>query len=313
MRIRTVKPEFFTHEGIFEAEQSSGLPLRLAFIGLWCAADREGRFRWQPRRLGIQILPYDDVDFSRVLDALTTRGFLVKYRVKGASFGCIPSFIRHQVINNKESDSVLPDPNDETAENISNQAETDASSTREPRVDHATATPLFLDQGEGKGREGKGKEGNAASPWLVSHGLEMPEALRTEPCMEAVKLWLKHKSEKREGYKPTGLTMALKKWANEFTPITFPAAVEASIANGWSGIFAAKASNQPADKPKPMWLQIRELEARIDTHPGNWNWLKYNADTATKEQKAEYKALLKQLEAMQAGQEPLPMGEGDIP
>jgi hypothetical protein len=29
--------------------------------------------------------------------------------------------------------------------------------------------------------------------------------------------------------------------------------------------------------------------------------------------KDEYRALLKQLEAMQAGQEPLPMGEGDIP
>ncbi len=70
---------------------------------------------------------------------------------------------------------------------------------------------------------------------------------------------------------------------------------------------------QPADKPKPMWLQMKELEARIDTHPGNWNWLKYNAKTATKEQKDEYRALLKQLEAMQAGQEPLPMGEGDIP
>lgn len=152
-----------------------------------------------------------------------------------------------------------------------------------------------------------------ASPWHVAYGLDIPERLQTQQCLEAVKLWLKHKSEKREGYKPTGLTMALKKWANEFTPITFPAAVEASIANGWSGIFAAKANNQAADKPKPMWLQMKELEARIDTHPGNWNWLKYNAKTATKEQKDEYRALLKQLEAMQAGQEPLPMGEGDIP
>jgi|LakMenEpi03Aug12_release.lakeMendotaPanAssembly.Ray.scaffolds.fasta_scaffold295198_2 hypothetical protein len=313
MRIRTVKPEFFTHEGIFEAEQSSGLPLRLAFIGLWCAADREGRFRWQPRRLGIQILPYDDLDFSRVLDALTTRGFLVKYRVKGASFGCIPSFIRHQVINNKESDSVLPDPNEETSENISNQAENDASATREARVDHATATPLFLDQGEGKGREGKGKEGNAASPWHVALGLEMPEALRTEPCMEAARLWLKYKSERREGYKSIGLKTALTQWATEYTPATFPAAVNSSVAANYAGLFPSKSNHQSAEKAKPMWQQIKELEARIDTHPGNWNWLKYNSKTATKEQKDEYRALLKQLEAMQAGQEPLPMGEGDIP
>jgi uncharacterized protein YdaU (DUF1376 family) len=100
-------------------------------------------------------------------------------------------------------------------------------------------------------------------------------------------------------------------------------------ARGWKGIVDWKAAmrtwrgnwkkwgggsrQQPADKPKPMWLQMKELEARIETHPGNWNWLKYNSKTATKEQKDEYKALLKQLEAMQAGQEPLPMGEGDIP
>jgi hypothetical protein len=38
MRIRTIKPEFFHHEGIYEAELQSNLPLRLAFIGLWCAA-----------------------------------------------------------------------------------------------------------------------------------------------------------------------------------------------------------------------------------------------------------------------------------
>ena len=69
MRIRTVKPEFFTHEGLFELEKETGLPIRVAFAGLWCAADREGRFKWEPRRLGVQILPYDQVDFSRVLDA----------------------------------------------------------------------------------------------------------------------------------------------------------------------------------------------------------------------------------------------------
>ena len=70
-RIRTVKPELFLHEGLFDAEAATGLPLRLCFIGLFTQADREGRFRWQPRRLKAQILPYaEDVDFDRVLVAL---------------------------------------------------------------------------------------------------------------------------------------------------------------------------------------------------------------------------------------------------
>jgi hypothetical protein len=151
MRIRTIKPEFFTHEGLFEAEAATGLPIRIAFAGLWCVADREGRFKWEPRRIGVQILPYDGIDFSRVLDALTTRGFIVKYRVNDAWFGSIPSFGKHQVINNRESSSSLPDwsLNEAFCEGI------DASATREPRDDHASKE-------EGKGREGERKEGDSS-------------------------------------------------------------------------------------------------------------------------------------------------------
>lgn len=148
MRIRTIKPEFFHHEGLFDAESASGLPLRVAYAGLWCAADREGRFKWEPRRLGIQILPYDNVDFSRVLDALVTRGFLVKYRVGDACFGAIPSFNRHQIINNKERASEIPDWSSQEAAIESVPEAFHACPTREPRDDHACR------------KEGKGKEGN---------------------------------------------------------------------------------------------------------------------------------------------------------
>lgn len=76
-----------------------------------------------------------------------------------------------------------------------------------------------------------------ASPWLVAFGLELPESLRTQNCLEAVKLWLKHKGEKREAYKPTGLKASLTKWGNEFTAAEFPSAVENAIAAGWKGIY----------------------------------------------------------------------------
>ena len=50
-RIRTVKPELFKHEELFDTELASGLPLRLAFISLFTVADCEGRFKWRPRTL----------------------------------------------------------------------------------------------------------------------------------------------------------------------------------------------------------------------------------------------------------------------
>lgn len=153
-RIRSIKPEFFRHGGLFDAEQETGLPLRLAFAGLWTACDREGRFQWKARELKLDALPFDDIDFSRVLDALRTRGFIVKYVVDGVTFGFIPSWEKHQVINNREAASVLPEPDESSIESM--------TSTREARVNDASATPLVQVQGEGKGKEGKGREGSVA-------------------------------------------------------------------------------------------------------------------------------------------------------
>jgi hypothetical protein len=133
-RIRTIKPDFFFHQELYELEEETGLPIRLAFISLWTICDREGRFKWKPRQLKAQCLPYDNIDFSRVLDALITRDFVKKYCHSGDFFGHIPGFSKHQVINNRESDSILPNP--DSADEI--PAENGDSSTREARVKHAS-------------------------------------------------------------------------------------------------------------------------------------------------------------------------------
>lgn len=132
-----MKPELFTHGELFDAERESKLPLRLAFVALFTCCDREGRFKWRPRELKLACLPFDEVDFSRVLDALATRGFIVRY---ASDYGCIPSWNRHQVINNREGQSELPTPSEIEL------------STRAPRVGDACPTPV-----KGKGREGKGR------------------------------------------------------------------------------------------------------------------------------------------------------------
>ena len=146
-RIRTVKPELFTHEDLFNLERDTGLPIRIAFAGLFTACDREGRFKWRPNVLKLAVLPFDSCDFSRVLDALRTRDMVRQYRVNGELYGYIPTFLKHQIINNRESASSLPEPN----ENNELPRVDDACGTREFRVAHMT-------QGERKGKEGKGRE-----------------------------------------------------------------------------------------------------------------------------------------------------------
>jgi hypothetical protein len=150
-KIRTVKPELFRHEALFEAEQYHQLPLRLGFIGLFTCCDREGRFRWQPKQLKLDIFPYDAIDMASVLDVLAARGFIIKYQVNDKFYGCIPSWKNHQCINHREIDSTLPSIENSKIILIdefdlfpsitaTSSRVSDASSTGDPRVADASTT-----------------------------------------------------------------------------------------------------------------------------------------------------------------------------
>jgi len=136
-RIRTIKPESSFNDQLFDMEIDTGWPIRFIWAVLPCHCDRAGRFKYHPKRLKAQILPWDDLDFSEVLDRLWKGGFIERYTHEDSDYGCIPTFLDHQVINNRESDSKLPEPNENNM------------LTRESGV-----------KAEGKeGRKGKGKEG----------------------------------------------------------------------------------------------------------------------------------------------------------
>ncbi len=134
-RIRTIKPEVFQDERLWDLSLSTGLPLLQGFAGLWCFSDREGRFEWRPRALKNGILPYWSGDFARVLEVLESGRFIARYLVDSSPFGVVRTFLEHQVINQREAQSVLPAPPPET---------------------HVHA------HGEGNGKEGNGKEGSVS-------------------------------------------------------------------------------------------------------------------------------------------------------
>ena len=240
-RIRTVKPELFRHEGLFEAEQESGLPLRLAFIGLFTVCDREGIFRWQPRQLKLDVMPYDLHDFSRVLDALVTRGFVVRYACGSDEYGAIPTFTRHQVINNREKSSEFPSI--EQADKVYSN-ETNGLPTQEARVNDASTTRHGNDQGEGKGREGeqegKGKgKGNArvGDAWLAS----LVE-LGADP--KHCKDWMAVRKQKRAPAPTETVIAAMQREARKAN-ITVAAAVQICAERGWQGFKADWLANKP--------------------------------------------------------------------
>lgn len=155
-RIRTIKPEAFLDEDLWDLGEESGLPVFQAFVGLWTQADREGRFEWSPRRLKVAILPYWEGDFSRVLDALCTRGFLVKYASGTRVYGSIRTFKKHQVINNKERKSEIPAP----TENLSDSSDL----TCDSREGDALGARDLRKGREGKGKEREGRERGGVAP-----------------------------------------------------------------------------------------------------------------------------------------------------
>jgi hypothetical protein len=161
-RIRTVKPQFFRHRGLYLLEQETGFPIRVAFAGIWTVADREGRFRWQADELKLDCLPYDVLDFEQVLVALNGAGFVSRYDVAGKTYGWIPSFAEHQAIPNREAQSVLPAPGDMVLP--------------ESTVVTGSYQQLPVIVG-GKGREGKGREKEGKGECSEALTRSEPEAL----------------------------------------------------------------------------------------------------------------------------------------
>lgn len=73
-RIRQIKPDFFRSEDVANLEPIA----RLLFVGLWTLADREGRLLDRPRRIAIELFPYDRMDdkIDLLLGSLAARGFI---------------------------------------------------------------------------------------------------------------------------------------------------------------------------------------------------------------------------------------------
>lgn len=103
-RIRTIKPEFFRHEGLQDCEaENPGSYVMLVFAGLWGHCDKAGRFEWRPRQLKLDILPFLNFDMGKTLALLERIGVLFQYEVDGVKYGCIPSLAEHQRFSGKEA------------------------------------------------------------------------------------------------------------------------------------------------------------------------------------------------------------------
>lgn len=98
MRIRTIKPEFWSDEKIGKLSRNA----RLLFIGLWSIADDFGVARSNLRWINAQLFPYDHLSIKNLrtwLSELLNLGFIEEFSSKDETYFNIKHFKNHQVIN----------------------------------------------------------------------------------------------------------------------------------------------------------------------------------------------------------------------
>lgn len=106
-RARNIKPSFFNNDELAELDPLA----RLLFIGMWTIADFKGCFEYKPKRVKVQLLPYDDCDIEQLAINLDKSGFISIYSVHDQLYVKVLNFDKHQNPHKNEKDkgSDIPD------------------------------------------------------------------------------------------------------------------------------------------------------------------------------------------------------------
>lgn len=154
-RIRTIKPDFFRHEGLQDLATQHGAHVMLVFAGLWGHCDRFGRFECKPRHLKLDILPFLEFDMAETIRVLESAGFIQIYDVGSKRYGFILSFTEHQRFGGKEASEPAKYP--------------------EPPVKSAGSN------GEATVKQPPPLEWNKGMEYGIGKGVEAREQVRTAP------------------------------------------------------------------------------------------------------------------------------------
>ena len=155
-RTRLIKPEFWDDDQLAALSPHD----RLAFIGLWNFADREGRIKDEPQRLRARIFPYEPAfDFDAALARLADKAYVIRYSDNGDRCLQVRTFTKHQRPHLREPASTIPAPKQPLHQPSTIQAPTlhqpstiQAPVEAVPRIADPVLDPVLdLDPGPGSG------------------------------------------------------------------------------------------------------------------------------------------------------------------
>jgi hypothetical protein len=255
MRARNIKPGFFKNEILVT------LPFeyRLLFIGLWCYADKEGRFEDRPIKIKIDLFPCDNVDVDKGIQVLHESGFLTRYTHENMRFCEITAWSKHQHPHIKESESTIPAPcKHQTCTGLAPVLH-HASPSDSLIPDSLIPDSLIPDSSEKPDQPSEPTKKDSANDKIV-----LP--FTSEAFSEVWARWVSHRSESKKKLSPSTIKTQLAKLA-KWGENRAIAALENSLFHGWSGIFEPQGNipSTPANgKPQiNRSMTIEQIDAQL--------------------------------------------------
>lgn len=213
MRIRTIKPEFWMHEGLCKCSEFT----RLLAIALLNWSDDEGYFMANPILIRGQVFPFldDSKMIPRSLKDLSSVGWIALGRDdQGRDVGMIKNFAKHQRVDKPKPSIIKANSQFQDESKMNPRIVPDASKE------------------EGKGREqGMEEDGN------MKESLPLP--FRSYEFAEAWNDWVQFRKSKRKPVSERSMAISFAdfiKWG-EAASI---ASIQSSIKNDYQGLFCPK-------------------------------------------------------------------------
>lgn len=155
MRIRTIKPEFWSHERL----SSLSCQARLLAIALLNFSDDDGFFNANPKLVGATLFPYDSWSIPVLFHELLTIGYVEFKKCEGGSceiIGRVVKFAEHQVISHAKDSSL------------------------KTCFDSSNVPVTFQEASILKGKERKGMEGKGITPPIPLKGVSLDDPFISE-------------------------------------------------------------------------------------------------------------------------------------
>lgn len=257
-RARNIKPSFFTNELLGTFDPIIGM----TFIGMWCLADRDGRLEDRPLRIKAELFPYrESLDVNGYLTELERAGFIERYQVDGVGYIQIINFTKHQTPHNTEKAKGYPAKPAPTLDNgdvTVKQPLSNGEITEAKRPDSLIPDSLNHESGNMK-EDSKKTQGKPAR--FDPLAIPLPDCIKPS----AWEAWIKYRRNRKLTCAEDTMRSQLQNleaWWNEgHEPNSI---MQASITNGWQGLFAPKLpfQSKPVEDTSETNRRLAELVSR---------------------------------------------------